>query len=257
MYEETKVDRQYIKNLVAETSFNETLLSKDYYLTRILYLLKDVKDIYFKGGTALQKIFLDYSRLSEDLDFTVTADVREKEREIKSLLKQEKFISKISHDKSVHKFVRMVIHYNNFSEEEDTIFIDLNERGKLLTKSEKHKIKHFYPDIHEFSISTLSKRELFAEKVAASIGRNKPRDHFDIYQIIKRKIPLDLNLAKEKCKQEGNEFDIVRMFKRANKLKNRWDKDMIPLLSEEVSFKTVMQTLAKYFNLKKEKKKDK
>ena len=47
------------------------------------------------------------------------------------------------------------------------------------------------------------------------------------------------------------------MFKRANKLKNRWDKDMIPLLSEEVSFKTVMQTLAKYFNLKKEKKKDK
>ena len=48
------------------------LNNKDYYLTLILYLIKDVNGIYFKGGTALNKIFLNHARLSEDIDFTLT-----------------------------------------------------------------------------------------------------------------------------------------------------------------------------------------
>ena len=39
------------------------------------------------------------------------------------------------------------------------------------------------------------------------------------------------------------------------KLYRRWNEDMIPLLSEEVSFQEVMGTVAKYFGLKEEKEK--
>src|SRR3989339_421673 len=99
MVQEEKVDKQFIADLVGRTSFNETLLAKDYYITRILFLLKDVKGIYFKGGTALQKIFLDHSRLSEDIDFTLTANVKEKEEEIRKILKHEQFIKEITKDK--------------------------------------------------------------------------------------------------------------------------------------------------------------
>ena len=43
------------------------------------------------------------------------------------------------------------------------------------------------------------------------------------------------------------------MFNKAKKLKNRWDQDMIALLSEQITFQEVITTLAKHFNLKEEK----
>jgi predicted nucleotidyltransferase component of viral defense system len=255
MVQTEEVNKQFIADLVGKTSFNETLLSKDYYITRILYLLKDIKGMYFKGGTALQKIFLDHSRLSEDIDFTLTTKVKDKEIEIRKLLKSQQFIKDITTDKEVDGFTRMVIHYNDFFGEANTIFIDLNARGKLLTAPETHIITHFYPDIPEFSVPTLSQKEMIAEKVAAAIGRNKPRDHYDIYLIITKHLPIDMNLVEQKCKQSDDEFSIIKIFNNAKKLKNRWDEDMIPLLPKPESFANVMQTLAKHFNLKTEKEK--
>ena len=38
-------------------------------------------------------------------------------------------------------------------------------------------------------------------------------------------------------------------------LQKRWDVQLIPLLAKPIAFTTVMQTLAKHFNLKQEKKK--
>jgi len=68
-----------LKILSGEKNFNLALLEKDYLLTQLLYLLKDIKGIYFKGGTALNKIFLGYARLSEDLDFTLITKLRREE----------------------------------------------------------------------------------------------------------------------------------------------------------------------------------
>ena len=136
----------------------------------------------------------------------------------------------------------------------ETVFIDLNRRAKLLKTPEKHDIKHFYDEeIPSFSFNTLAKEEMIAEKMAATIGRNKPRDHFDLYKIIKAGMKINLDVVKEKCKYSGVEFNVIKMFNKAKKLRKRWDKDVIPLLAEEISFKDVMRTLAGYFNLKGEK----
>ena len=134
----------------------------------------------------------------------------------------------------------------------DGVFIDLNQRAKLNQKPEKHAIKHFYQDfIPEFSVNTLSQEEMVAKKFSAAISRNAPRDHFDLYTIICHKMPINQKLVKEKCKQCRCEFNIARMFKNANKLKNKWDEDVSQLLPTETSFIQVMQTLAKHFKYKK------
>ena len=123
-------------------------------------------------------------------------------------------------------------------------------------KPEKYQITHFYKDIiPDFSLNVLAKEELVAEKVAAAIGRNMPRDHYDIYKIIKAKMHINMELVKEKCRQSNVEFDIIKMFNKAKKLKNRWDEDLLPLLSEEASFQEVMTILARHFKLKEEKDK--
>lgn len=246
------------KDIASKLPFNDIVLSKDYYITAILYLIKDIDGIYFKGGTALQKIFLNYSRLSEDADFTITKDIGEIKRKILSILEKSKLFEEITKDKDVKEFIRLVVHYKGFSGEGGVVFIDLNERAKLLMKPKKHGIIHFYKDnIPEFSLSTLAKEEMVAEKVAAAIGRNQPRDHYDIYTIIKQKIPIDMEIVKKKCEQSDIEFDIIKMFNKANKLKNKWDGDLLPLLAKEVSFTEVMTTLAKHFKLKEEKSKRK
>jgi predicted nucleotidyltransferase component of viral defense system len=243
-----------LRDIAASQGFPEPIVVRDYYVTLILYLLKEVNGIYFKGGTALQKIFLDYSRLSEDADYTVTRDVTKVISEIEPVLKKSGFFSKITRDKDVKGFTRIVCHYKDPFGEDGTTFIDLNERAKLIIKEEAHDIPHFYAGhIPAFSVKTLALREMVAEKMSATIGRNKPRDHFDLYKIIQNGGDIDLDLVKKKCELSGNEFDITKMFHQAKKLKNRWDDDMAALLKEQVTFQEVMKALSKYFKYSEEK----
>lgn len=256
MDEIKKLTNLEFSDIASKYPFNRPLLGKDYYITVILFLLRDVKGIYFKGGTALQKIFLNHARLSEDIDFTISDGLKTVKEKIVNVLNNSGFFEGITKDKDAEGFTRLVVHYIGFSDEKGEVYIDLNRRARLETKPERHKIRHFYPEhLPAFSLNTLSEEELIAEKVASSIGRNKPRDHYDIYQIIQHKLPIKMKLVEKKCKFSEDEFNIIKMFNNAKKLKNRWDEDMIPLIAEEVSFQEVMQTLAKHFKLKEEKDK--
>jgi predicted nucleotidyltransferase component of viral defense system len=250
------ISKDKIIEIAVEKNFNPNLILKDYYLTIMLYLLKDVKGIYFKGGTALQKTILDYSRISEDIDLTVTLDMKKIKKEIIEILTNTNLFEKITKDKDVEGFTRLIFHYKTIDDKEDKVLIDLNARAKLSKKPERHKMQHFYQEnIPEFTFNTLAFEEIIAEKMAATIGRNKPRDHYDLYKILKAKLPINLGLVKKKCKESRTEFNIIKMFNQANKLKSRWDEDLMPLLSEEISFKEVIRTLAKHFKLKEEKEK--
>ncbi|MFH1174369.1 MAG: nucleotidyl transferase AbiEii/AbiGii toxin family protein [archaeon] len=248
MAEITNIRKKDFETIIAERGFEEQLTVKDYYITILLYLLKDAKGIYFKGGTALNKILLEHARISEDIDFTLERPLSEIRKEITKAVNTSRIFGKITQDKDVDKFVRLIVPYDTELGKGE-IFLDLNERGKLLTKPEKLEIKHFYTNIPTFSTFCLSKEEIIAEKMAATIGRNKPRDHYDLYQIIKRKIPINLKLVEQKCKQSGDEFSIIKMFNQAQKLHKRWKEDLEPLIIEDVTFQEVMQTLAKHFKL--------
>jgi len=237
----------------SQHAFQRRLLVKDYYLTLILYLIRDLNGIYFKGGTALNKLFLNHSRLSEDIDFTLTRDPKEIKEEIRRAIDHSGCFLEITEGKNVDGFLRMIVRYKSELGDGE-IFIDLNKRATLLKKPEEHKVHHFYsPFIPEFSIKTLAKEEMIAEKLKAAIARNKPRDHYDIYMIIKNSLPINVQLAEEKCRGSGEEFSIIKMFNKANKLMSRWDKDMASLISEPITFQEVIRFLARHFKLKEEK----
>ena len=75
--------------LSAETGFSSKLLEKDYHLTKILQRIseKKIKDLVFKGGTCLNKCYLGFYRLSEDLDFVYNQNVKGKTKlQIKKIL---------------------------------------------------------------------------------------------------------------------------------------------------------------------------
>jgi predicted nucleotidyltransferase component of viral defense system len=87
---ETKIDlKEEIRRLGIEAKFSLSLLEKDYHLTRILHKIseKKIKNLVFKGGTCLNKCYLGFYRLSEDLDFVYNHNIRDKsKREIKKEL---------------------------------------------------------------------------------------------------------------------------------------------------------------------------
>ena len=124
------IPQNELRVIAGEKGFGFAIIEKDYLVTYLLFLLKDVEGIYFKGGTALPKIFLDHARLSEDLDFTATVDIRIIEAKIQKILNGTIF-EKVTCDKHVDRFIRLIVHYHLYHEE-GTIFIDLNERGKIL-----------------------------------------------------------------------------------------------------------------------------
>jgi len=67
-----------IINYVADKQgFRPEIIEKDYHLTRVLNAVNQhlSSDIIFKGGTLLNKAYLNYHRLSEDLDFSYSSDV--------------------------------------------------------------------------------------------------------------------------------------------------------------------------------------
>jgi predicted nucleotidyltransferase component of viral defense system len=258
MAELKRINDDEFNDIASRLRFDRVKLTKDYFVTLLLYLIKDVDGIYFKGGTALNKIFLNHARLSEDMDFSLIREVSDVKKEIVEVVEKSRLFGKITYDKHVDGFLRVVVEYTSFDGQKDKVFIDLNKRAKLALPSETHKLNHFYvPLIPEFSVKTVAKEELIAEKTAATIGRNKPRDHFDVYMILKKGIPINMELVKKKCHESGDEFSILKMFNKAKMLKNRWDKDMISLISEEITFQEVITYLSKHFKLKEEKEKTK
>lgn len=249
MVETKKISQDEIKILSAKTGFNFPILAKDYYVTIILYLLRDIEGIYFKGGTAIQKLILDYSRLSEDVDYTLTRDLEEVKQIIEKTIKECGLFERITKDKDVDEFVRLIVHYKDPFDQEGHVFIDLNQRGKIILEPEKHKIKNYYN--LDFEVNTLNIKEMLAEKVCALINRNRPRDYFDVYYLIKRKIPIDLKLVKKKMKIEKQEFNINKIFNKTNKIYSNWTKDLSELTLDRTPFNKIIQTIKEHFNYKK------
>jgi predicted nucleotidyltransferase component of viral defense system len=58
------------------TGFTANLIEKDYYCSLILHQIFDqMTPLVFKGGTCLSKVYVDFYRLSEDLDLVIPVSV--------------------------------------------------------------------------------------------------------------------------------------------------------------------------------------
>jgi predicted nucleotidyltransferase component of viral defense system len=75
------MDKNKLKDIINyiadKQGFRPAIIEKDYHLTRILNAVNQHLscDIIFKGGTLLNKAYLNYHRLSEDLDFSYSNNV--------------------------------------------------------------------------------------------------------------------------------------------------------------------------------------
>jgi len=238
------------KDVAEKHKFSAILLEKDYHLTRILHKVseKQMKDLIFKGGTCLNKCYLGFYRLSEDLDFTYNKDVKDLSRaQVKKTLDQlrreffEIFDSlgfkinkklgvgwKMLTSKIDPKIVglQIVASYNSLLDgSPQEVKIDISFRKKFRKAVEKRKIKHKFVDAlgdpvlsENIEIEVINLAENFAEKFRALITRKRVavRDIYDIHFILKNEIitinkeVIDLILVKLNESKEYTKKDLMK-----------------------------------------------
>ena len=188
----------------AQTGFPLRLLEKDYYITMVLSKINELsRDLIFKGGTCLSKIYYSYYRLSEDLDLTLKLSAKSTRttrsnaiRSIKSALRD--FLGTFGMnvkdlEKAGHRESTQYIFYLEY----DSVVLSKNEIIKLeagmrcnpllpvVTKRINHKFLHPFtqePLFDARSVHCLALKELVAEKMRAAATREiiAGKDFYDL-----------------------------------------------------------------------------
>lgn len=202
-------DKAYLDNLSRETDFLRDPLEKVYRLIDILGAIVSAPGIQgnlaLKGGTALQFIYLDFRRLSVDIDFNYIGSVKrdkmmEDRKTIHKMLSRifQEFNYKLGNNFSFHALEQYVLTYENCVGNNDRMKVEINylERLPVVPIIQK-PMKHPFDFLEGGPIPTFRYEELAAQKTRALIARATPRDLYDLYLISKHSESFDLDLYRK------------------------------------------------------------
>ena len=260
-HEDVDFFRESILYTATATGFTSELIEKDYFCSILLsYLYGDETPLVFRGGTCLSKIFGEFYRLSEDLDFTISVPFDSprslRRKKIESV---KKVVGRISDSLSIFSLSQNLIGRNNSTQyiaqvqyqshikpSPATIKIEIGLREEILTMPQKGLVKTllFNPFtrntvVPEFSVMCLSLDEAYAEKIRAALTRAELaiRDFYDIDYAV-RKMGLDLSkeglveLVRKKMAVPKN--DPVNLdLPQKEMLKAQLNTELKPILREE------------------------
>jgi len=268
------IDREKLKDLIPAIAgrhkFRPAVVEKDYYLTVILNNIEPLltDKIVFKGGTLLNKVHLNYHRLSEDLDFTygvkdalasrsgrskAIAPVRE---QMPGFLKQLQLQSDQPEGKGFNNSTQYIFEakYPSFiTGKDENIKIEISLRQTPLEKPVYSVIKHFYQDpftgedlIPSGKVLSLSFVEAVAEKLKAAITRKDVaiRDYYDLWYIVEAGFDFYqdkfVRLFKKKLSDENYAGDYSRDFGLSGDkialLHKQVETDLMPVIRTDEKF---------------------
>lgn len=250
--------------------FRLETIEKDYYLTIILNSIKShlSENLVFKGGTLLNKIHLNYHRLSEDLDFTLfspegletrskrsraMAPIRES---MPALLKHLELKSEKPEGEGANNSTQYVfnISYPSFiTGKDENIKLEISLRQMPVEKPVYNVINHFYKDpftkkdlIPQNKILSLTYNEAVAEKLKAAITRKEVaiRDYYDLWFISEAKFDFKnrqfLSIFRKKLNEEkyranySNNFGLDQ--NSIELLYQRIETELLPVIRKDESF---------------------
>jgi predicted nucleotidyltransferase component of viral defense system len=201
------ITKQHILERAAEWRLRPDVVEKDYVLGWLLAGVAQHAELretwIFKGGTCLKKCYFETYRFSEDLDFSLTASAlysaEDLLRQLKELARRVNEVSGIELPESA-----IVVETKKNKQGQPTFRARIGYRGPLavptlprvlldITQNEviaaaptSRSIFHPYPDDlpEDALVSAYSLEELFAEKTRALHERTRPRDLYDVVQLV-------------------------------------------------------------------------
>lgn len=207
---------------------------KHYLQSLILTIISDYP-LVFNGGTYLW-LFHGLNRFSEDLDFTAKGPLERNfitfvSRSI-NLYGYENEI-KILKDDKLGLSVRFLINGPLHSSDKDrcVIYVEVSRREKIVLPSLSLKIDFPQYDIPVKNLSGMNLDEIGGEKVRAILTREKGRDIFDLYFLIRLKnIKFNIELVNRKLAYYNLNFDSSEFMQKLESRNKIYSKELKPVI---------------------------
>lgn len=234
---------------------------RDYLQAIFLYLLYDsTQDLIFKGGTCLRIVYRS-NRFSDDLDFNAqqTPDsVREILQHAMHALRRFGVESATSRDRIAQQGYAFHLSFKGpLSDERVTtwggIDVDVSLREDDLcmppVRSFVSATMLGYDDIPSFSITHLSRADIFAEKVRALFERSKPvpRDLYDLWLMLQMGEPVNVTFINRKMARLGQTFNYDGFVRTVTSLQAGWAQDLGRLVASLPPFEPLAQDVMETF----------
>ncbi len=234
LHEARTVFREALSFTEAESGFTQRLIEKDYYCSLVLADFEPLfaDGLVFKGGTSLSKVYADFYRLSEDLDFAISIPVgtrrpgrRQAAAPIKSHLEKitqrlpaVEVVSPLNGHNECRQYEALLQYASVVTGEHETVKVEVAIREPIIEATVsclgrtliRHPLPKEMPDVR-LSLCVLSLHETYAEKVRAALTRDPPaiRDIFDIADALRAQRldfyqPRFLSLVRQKLAVPGN-----------------------------------------------------
>jgi uncharacterized protein len=232
-------------NLAAKNKglVNKEYIEKDYFQDLFLSeICKKTNKLIFKGGTALYKLY-SLERFSEDLDFSIISPF-----DVKSLI--EEIVrgidgASIKQIKETKNSISIKIGFKGILTIYNTLRLDISITNSILEEFDVKTLVSSYPDINPFSIRIMNINEILAEKIHSLLARQKARDLYDIFFLLKI-ANIDKVLTNNKLKNFGMKYNSNTLKKRIRNLRNLWIPELKSfVLADLPDFKAVSSFVMK------------
>ena len=181
---------QQIKTLATKFQTTEYNIAQEYcqhIFLSVFYSQPLSNQVFFKGGTALRIVF-DSPRFSEDLDFSSNLSIHQLQKLLKETLKKMQGFNlktNLLESKSTSGGF-LAIFSCDFLDFSIQLQMEVSKRNKSQLTGEIFTINSDF--IPAYTLFDLQTKKLIAEKIEATLSRQKPRDFFDIYFLRSRLI---------------------------------------------------------------------
>jgi hypothetical protein len=224
---------------------------KDYLqelLLKMLYSKIPGEMLVFRGGTALSKVY-STGRFSSDLDFVLNAAKKvDIEKEIKQAIKLLSNFYECKFEKETYReMIGYEIKVNGplYTEKNESskqkISIDINTYEKVVLPPLAFIKYPIYSDITPYTLVIKQLEEILFDKLLALNERKNiaARDLYDIYVILKKRLPLDHEKIDLLFNKEYKTFTLEQTKKRIDLIKPLWKQEISQLTSNFIDFETV------------------
>ena len=249
------IRKENLKQYCKQLKYNMAQVEKDYLQHLfLLYLSSEIgTEFVFKGGTALQKC-LGLKRFSEDLDFTFQGEnnniseiVNNIAQEMNVLYETDVKIPK-QHRKTddSEKFILRIkgplfIPENNSSL--SSLRIDVSLPEQILSDPVFMTITPIYNTVSSYSVNLMSIEEMLAEKIRAILSRDKARDVYDMWFLLKKNVPVNIEFVKQKLAYTQHTYSVSLLLEEIKNKAGIWDKELTSLLIDYPKFQLVFDEI--------------
>lgn len=201
-------DPRYLTRRAQDLGFQLESLQKVWALTDLLRRLMGHPSVgprvLLRGGTAINFLFANVTRLSVDidLDYVGALDRARMLSERPDLVQDiRKILDALGYQVVAldrgYALNQWILRYDGIEGRRGEVKLELNWLNRLPILPIQELIFHSLFEIPAFPVRTLAREELFAGKIVTFLSRHAARDLFDLFLLASGRVPLDETLLRK------------------------------------------------------------